>query len=460
MMGGCVSSGNFERRQQANVFHVWNVDEYGEPVTPGHIEVTDSSLILYQKTTREAIIWPMRSLRRYGFDAELFSFESGRRCTTGPGVYAFKCRKAELLFNMLQERILSSGQDELSNHSGVLNGGGAAPPPPLPPPTVPLFNNPLPPFTSLPLFPSPPPLPNNDIDSDNYLEPIIINRSNSSGSQQLLLSHNYVNDIGNSYVNSDQAAVDQRNGNILKGVVHHSLRNGTAHSLDDETNYAKLDDLLKQEHQHLYMNVTVSADGENQQLPTTPPATTSASSVDIDAQYSCDHCYANVAPSMPKQTTVFAPAAPTAQQPQLHVPPVLNRKVNYAILDLRRRSRNNNNNNNNNVQKVVPTAPVSVSSSIDGPRMAAAGVPPPILTSSASSTAVVAQNQTLSVNNNTAAILEGYAKIDFDKTTALSNSINPTLDDDQAVRKTRHNSNASSMLTKRTSLAMTTESTE
>lgn len=42
---------------------------------------------------------------RYGFDAELFSFESGRRCPTGPGIYAFKCRRAEALFNLLQLQI-------------------------------------------------------------------------------------------------------------------------------------------------------------------------------------------------------------------------------------------------------------------------------------------------------------------------------------------------------------------
>lgn len=51
----------------------------------------------------------MRSVRRYGFDSELFSFESGRRCPTGPGVYAFKCRRAEALFTLLQEHLQSVG---------------------------------------------------------------------------------------------------------------------------------------------------------------------------------------------------------------------------------------------------------------------------------------------------------------------------------------------------------------
>ena len=49
---------------------------------------------------------------RYGFDSELFSFESGRRCPTGPGIYAFKCKRAEALFNLLQEYIQRAGQEE------------------------------------------------------------------------------------------------------------------------------------------------------------------------------------------------------------------------------------------------------------------------------------------------------------------------------------------------------------
>lgn len=50
----------------------------------------------------------IRSLRRYGFDAQLFSFECGRRCPTGAGIYAFRCAEAEELFNLLQEAINNS----------------------------------------------------------------------------------------------------------------------------------------------------------------------------------------------------------------------------------------------------------------------------------------------------------------------------------------------------------------
>ena len=36
----------------------------------------------------------------------MFSFEAGRKTPTGPGVYAFKCRRAEKLFNLLQVRVM------------------------------------------------------------------------------------------------------------------------------------------------------------------------------------------------------------------------------------------------------------------------------------------------------------------------------------------------------------------
>lgn len=106
---GCVysqrhKSGENSSQDSARVFHVCNVDERGTEVNFGKIEITDNELALHQKG-RNSIYWSLRSLRRYGFDAQLFSFECGRRCPTGPGIYAFKCTNAEQLFNALQEAI-------------------------------------------------------------------------------------------------------------------------------------------------------------------------------------------------------------------------------------------------------------------------------------------------------------------------------------------------------------------
>ena len=42
------------------------------------------------------------------------SFESGRRCPTGPGIYAFRCSRAQNLFNLLQSRVRNPFIDDRS----------------------------------------------------------------------------------------------------------------------------------------------------------------------------------------------------------------------------------------------------------------------------------------------------------------------------------------------------------
>jgi fibroblast growth factor receptor substrate 2 len=66
--------------------------------------ILGSDIILYRKN-KPPLSWPLGSLRRYGFDANFFTFESGRRCETGEGVFSFKCQRADVLFNTLQSYI-------------------------------------------------------------------------------------------------------------------------------------------------------------------------------------------------------------------------------------------------------------------------------------------------------------------------------------------------------------------
>ena len=81
-----------------------NVNELGNQISPGQLEITESDLVFHQRK-RPHVRWPLRSLRRYGYDSEIFSFECGRRCPTGPGIYAFRCSRAERLFEHLQSHI-------------------------------------------------------------------------------------------------------------------------------------------------------------------------------------------------------------------------------------------------------------------------------------------------------------------------------------------------------------------
>ncbi|KAL0967200.1 hypothetical protein UPYG_G00249080 [Umbra pygmaea] len=83
-------------------FKVINVDDDGVELGSGLMELTEEELVLHTRK-RDAVRWPYLCLRRYGYDSNLFSFESGRRCQTGQGIFAFKCGRAEEIFNLLQD---------------------------------------------------------------------------------------------------------------------------------------------------------------------------------------------------------------------------------------------------------------------------------------------------------------------------------------------------------------------
>jgi len=101
---GCVASKLDINDVHPNMFAVSNVDDMGLKLSAGQLEITETELVLHQRG-RQPARWPLRYLKRYGFEAGLFSFEAGRKTPTGPGVYAFKCRRAENLFNLLQVRV-------------------------------------------------------------------------------------------------------------------------------------------------------------------------------------------------------------------------------------------------------------------------------------------------------------------------------------------------------------------
>jgi hypothetical protein len=92
-----------------NTFKVFNIDDAGHNRYPGQLQVTSQSLVLLQRG-KDPIGWPLRGLRRYGFQDDLFTFESGRRCPTGSGIFAFRCHRAEQLFDLLQQYVALAGQ--------------------------------------------------------------------------------------------------------------------------------------------------------------------------------------------------------------------------------------------------------------------------------------------------------------------------------------------------------------
>lgn len=127
-MGNCISSASRSNSKvelsdaNSNIYRVVNIDDNGVPLWNGQLGVSRTEITLYRKGLSPTR-WPLRCLRRYGMDTDLFSFEVGRRCVTGEGIYAFRCRRAESLFQTLQNYIQMSsvGDDGAGNNSTNAN---------------------------------------------------------------------------------------------------------------------------------------------------------------------------------------------------------------------------------------------------------------------------------------------------------------------------------------------------
>ncbi|XP_054631314.1 fibroblast growth factor receptor substrate 2-like isoform X2 [Dunckerocampus dactyliophorus] len=116
-MGSCSSCPEKELipDNHQSKFKVINVDDDGNELGAGVMELTDTELVLHTHR-RDDVKWPYLCLRRYGYDSNLFSFESGRRCQTG-----------QEIFNMLQEVMHSHSISVVEeavlepNHQGPLS---------------------------------------------------------------------------------------------------------------------------------------------------------------------------------------------------------------------------------------------------------------------------------------------------------------------------------------------------
>ena len=160
-MGACLSN----EKLPENIFIVRNINDDHHRFPKGVIEVTATDLKYKDIKSGDEWVWPLKYLRKYGCDREIFSFEAGRKCPGGEGLYAFSTKKASELFDMVARNI-SEGGLLLETEAGALsppNGNHASShspvslvPPPVPesnPPPIPASNPPPVPASNPPSHP-------------------------------------------------------------------------------------------------------------------------------------------------------------------------------------------------------------------------------------------------------------------------------------------------------------------
>ncbi|KAF5292443.1 hypothetical protein FQA39_LY13990 [Lamprigera yunnana] len=427
---GCVSSKPDINDAHPNIFEVMNVNEAGHPVTPGQLELSETELILYQRG-RSATIWPLKSLRKYGFDSETFSFECGRRCPTGPGIYAFRCSKAEDLFNMLQHNIQSRNISEEGGTPAAMymNFGN------------PVVNSNVNNEFSIPLVSTGPPV-NRRIPSqtqpEGYLNPTVAPisvRSHPSLSRPGSLSSNGpASPITPPIMSPPPDIVLEHNNNkqgTLVSFSEHSYTNTTAvRDVDNRAlpyiNLTSTGSIAVNENYtnvigdsscHLYMNVDtndailLSSIPTNNLINSTKDMPNILSNVTdvhdrLDAKVNesdveeVRHCYANInSADLEGLRATFNPNIDITLGNVMETSTYVTvREVNYAELDLVPSK------SEHSSLQVTPDSPSKPSKS--------------------------------------------YVTIDFKKTNALSQTVNPSIDVEEGSRKTRHNSTISDITTR------------
>ncbi|XP_055919821.1 uncharacterized protein LOC129951604 [Eupeodes corollae] len=112
---GCINSKEELREIQSssitrssNVYRVnaCRISADAETIQNGFLELSPKELAFLPEMG-ETIKWALQHLRRYGCTGDVFSFEAGRRCMTGPGIYTFRMHNAENMHRLFQSYINS-----------------------------------------------------------------------------------------------------------------------------------------------------------------------------------------------------------------------------------------------------------------------------------------------------------------------------------------------------------------
>ncbi len=98
-----------------------NINDDKPLMQKGLMEVTVSDLMYTDSKMSEIWQWPLKYLRKYAFDENVFSFEAGRKCPGGEGLWAFSTPKASQLFDLVARNITQDNSHPPENLSPLLS---------------------------------------------------------------------------------------------------------------------------------------------------------------------------------------------------------------------------------------------------------------------------------------------------------------------------------------------------